>query len=56
MLQSFGGGPGQIGIHGTNEPGALGTDVSHGCVRISNASITKLARLLPLGTPVQIRP
>ena len=56
VLQSFGGGPGQIGIHGTNEPGALGTDVSHGCVRISNASITKLARLLPLGTPVQIRP
>ena len=56
VLQSFGGGPGQIGIHGTNEPGALGTDVSHGCVRISNASITKLARLLPLGTPVRIRP
>jgi lipoprotein-anchoring transpeptidase ErfK/SrfK len=56
VLQSFGGGPGQIGIHGTNEPGALGSDVSHGCVRISNASITRLARLLPLGTPVVIGP
>jgi len=56
VLQSFGGGPGQIGIHGTNEPGALGTDVSHGCVRISNAAITRLARLLPLGTPVVIKP
>jgi lipoprotein-anchoring transpeptidase ErfK/SrfK len=56
VLQSFGGGPGQIGIHGTNEPGALGTDVSHGCVRISNGSITMLARLLPLGTPVVIKP
>ena len=56
VLQSFGGGPGQIGIHGTNEPAALGTDVSHGCVRIANAAITRLARLLPLGTPVVIRP
>jgi lipoprotein-anchoring transpeptidase ErfK/SrfK len=56
VLQSFGGGPGQIGIHGTNEPAALGTDVSHGCVRISNASITRLARMLPLGTPVVIKP
>jgi len=56
VLQSFGGGPGQIGIHGTNEPAALGTDVSHGCVRISNASITWLARMLPLGTPVVIKP
>jgi lipoprotein-anchoring transpeptidase ErfK/SrfK len=53
-LYSFGGGPGQIGLHGTNEPGRLGTDVSHGCIRISNAGITRLARLLPLGTPVQI--
>ncbi len=56
VLQSFGGGPGQIGIHGTNEPAALGTDVSHGCVRISNGSITRLARMLPLGTPVVIKP
>jgi lipoprotein-anchoring transpeptidase ErfK/SrfK len=54
VLQSFGGGPGQIGIHGTNEPAALGTDVSHGCVRIANAAIARLARLLPLGTPVVI--
>jgi len=51
---SFGGGPGAIGLHGTNEPGALGTDVSHGCIRIRNEVITRLAGLLPLGTPVQI--
>jgi lipoprotein-anchoring transpeptidase ErfK/SrfK len=56
VLYSFGGGPGQIGIHGTNEPWALGSNVSHGCIRISNAGIEKLARLLPLGTPVFIRP
>jgi lipoprotein-anchoring transpeptidase ErfK/SrfK len=55
VLYSFGGGAGQIGIHGTNEPAALGTNVSHGCIRISNSGIATLARLLPLGTPVEIR-
>ena len=54
VFYSFGGGPGQIGLHGTNEPERLGTDVSHGCIRISNAGITRLARILPLGTPVKI--
>jgi L,D-transpeptidase catalytic domain len=54
VLTNFGGGPGQIGIHGTNRPDLLGTDVSHGCIRLRNAAITRLARLLPLGTPVEI--
>jgi lipoprotein-anchoring transpeptidase ErfK/SrfK len=54
VLSSFGGGPGQIGLHGTDDPAGLGTAVSHGCVRISNAAITRLAHLLPLGTPVVI--
>jgi lipoprotein-anchoring transpeptidase ErfK/SrfK len=53
-LTSFNGGPGQLGIHGTNEPQLLGTQVSHGCIRMSNDNITKLAHMLPLGTPVQI--
>jgi len=43
-----------IGIHGTNDPGGLGRDVSHGGIRMSTAGITKLAAILPLGTPVQI--
>ena len=55
VLYSFGGGPGQIGIHGTNEPRLLGTSASHGCVRVANAVIARLARILPLGTPVVIR-
>lgn len=55
VLYSFGGGPGEIGLHGTNEPRKLGTDVSHGCIRISNAAIAKLAHALPLGTPVLIQ-
>jgi lipoprotein-anchoring transpeptidase ErfK/SrfK len=53
-LTSFNGGPGQLGIHGTDEPQLIGTQVSHGCIRMNNADITKLAQFLPLGTPVQI--
>jgi len=53
-LTTFNGGPGQLGIHGTNEPEAIGTQVSHGCIRMANSDITRLARYLPLGTPVQI--
>jgi hypothetical protein len=54
VLTSFGGGEGVIGIHGTNAPGKLGSNVSHGCVRVDNVTITKMVRLLPLGTPVEI--
>ncbi len=55
VLTQFGRGDGQIGIHGTNQPGALGTQASHGCIRLSNAAITKLAKSLPQGVPVDIR-
>jgi lipoprotein-anchoring transpeptidase ErfK/SrfK len=47
-------GDGVIGIHGTNQPELVGTDVSHGCIRMKNEDITQLVGLLPLGTPVQI--
>ncbi len=53
-LDSFNGGPGIIGIHGTNRPDLLGTDVSHGCVRVHNDVIAEMATYLPLGTPVSI--
>jgi lipoprotein-anchoring transpeptidase ErfK/SrfK len=56
VLQSFGGGPGQLGIHGTNEPQKMGQKVSHGCVRLRNQDIEQLAKILPLGVPVQIFP
>ncbi|GGL07533.1 lipoprotein-anchoring transpeptidase ErfK/SrfK [Curtobacterium luteum] len=55
VLNSFGGGPGQIGLHGTDDTSSIGRDGSHGCVRMRNADITALARLLPLGTPFQVR-
>ena len=54
VLTSFGGGPGQVGIHGTNQPELIGTDVSHGCIRLRNDVISRLAKVLPLGTPVSI--
>lgn len=54
VLSNFGGGPGQIGVHGTNEPDKLGTDVSRGCIRVRNKTIKRLAKILPLGTPVTI--
>lgn len=53
-LTSFNGGAGVIGIHGTNQPAALGTRVSRGCIRVANASIAEMATFLPLGTPVVI--
>ena len=54
VLTEFAGGPGQIGIHGTNDPSALGSAVSFGCIRMDNAAIRRLAGLLPLGTPVRV--
>ena len=54
VLDEFKGGDGVIGIHGTNEPGAIGTDVSHGCIRLRNEAILELVPVLPLGTPVHI--
>ena len=47
-------GGGFIGIHGTNQPGILPGRVSHGCVRMPNPAVLRLARLMPLGTPVTI--
>jgi lipoprotein-anchoring transpeptidase ErfK/SrfK len=55
VLQEFDGGPGQIALHGThNLTGALGTAVSHGCVRLSPRAITWLARRIGQGTPLTI--
>ncbi|TDQ53439.1 L,D-transpeptidase [Actinorugispora endophytica] len=53
-LETFAGGPGQLAVHGTNANDDLGTQVSHGCVRVSNDDITWIAENLALGTPVII--
>jgi len=52
----FNGGPGQLGIHGTNNPDTIGTNVSHGCIRMRNTDITLLVENfgLPVGVPVDV--
>lgn len=47
-------GGGVIGIHGTNEPWLIPGRPSHGCIRVPNAQIRRLVRLMPIGTPVRI--
>jgi lipoprotein-anchoring transpeptidase ErfK/SrfK len=54
VLFEFNGGPGQIAIHGTNNPELIGQDVSNGCIRVSNDAILAIAAQAPLGTPVVI--
>ena len=48
-------GGGVVGIHGTNQPWLVPGRPSHGCIRVPNAAIRRLARLMPVGTPVRIR-
>ncbi len=45
--------PGYL-IHGTDKPDGVGSRVSHGCVRLYNADITRLFAQVPKGTPVDI--
>jgi lipoprotein-anchoring transpeptidase ErfK/SrfK len=58
VLESFGGGPGRVAIHG--RAGAslldpLGTARSHGCIRVNNDDVRWMARRVPVGTPVRVR-
>ena len=48
-------GGGYVGIHGTDAPQLIPGRISHGCIRMRNADILKLARLAPVGTPLTIR-
>jgi lipoprotein-anchoring transpeptidase ErfK/SrfK len=46
---------GFVGIHGTSEPELIPGRVSHGCIRLRNEAIVRLAKLMPIGTPLMIR-
>jgi hypothetical protein len=46
---------GYIGIHGTDQPSLIPGAISHGCIRMRNADILRLAALMPVGTPITIR-
>jgi lipoprotein-anchoring transpeptidase ErfK/SrfK len=48
-------GGGFIGIHGTNQPELIPGRVSHGCIRLRNRDMVRLARLMPVGTPLTVR-
>jgi lipoprotein-anchoring transpeptidase ErfK/SrfK len=49
-------GGGVVGIHGTSLPQLLGQAVSHGCVRVRNSLATRLKKLAPVGTVIDVVP
>ena len=46
---------GFVGIHGTDRPDLIPGEISAGCIRMTNRDILRLARLMPVGTPVSVR-
>jgi lipoprotein-anchoring transpeptidase ErfK/SrfK len=44
-----------VGIHGTAEDWSIGTQASHGCIRMHVADVVELFRRVPVGAPVLIR-
>ncbi|MCC6831036.1 MAG: L,D-transpeptidase [Thermoleophilia bacterium] len=55
-LNEYAGGNGRVAMHGTNAPELLGTRASHGCIRIRNSDVVRMARIVRPGTPVDIVP
>ena len=47
-------GGGIVGIHGTSLPGLIPGKISHGCVRMKNADILKLDKIVEVGTPITV--
>lgn len=45
---------GNYGIHGTNRPESIGSNASHGCIRMRVADAEELYALVPNGTKVMI--
>lgn len=45
---------GKYGIHGTNKPGSIGGDTSHGCIRMLNKDVEELYPQVPVGAKVII--
>ena len=43
-----------IGLHGTNEPETIGHSNSHGCIRLTNWDVVRLAQKVKPGVPVSI--
>lgn len=45
---------GNYGIHGTNEPWAIGSTVSNGCIRMYEEDVEELFHQVPYHTPISI--
>ncbi len=45
-----------IGFHGAADESLVGQAVSHGCLRMKNKDIEKLAQQVEVGTPVEVKP
>ncbi len=43
-----------IGLHGTNDPDSIGRSASHGCIRLANWDVVKLAGMVKPGVAVTI--
>jgi lipoprotein-anchoring transpeptidase ErfK/SrfK len=53
LIDSWPGGA-YVGIHGTNQPYLIPGYISHGCIRLPDAAIVKLGKLMTVGTPVTV--
>jgi lipoprotein-anchoring transpeptidase ErfK/SrfK len=42
------------GIHGTNSPGSIGHNVSHGCIRMNNRDVEQLFEMMAVGDAVEL--
>ncbi len=42
------------GIHGTNNPGSIGHNASHGCIRMRNRDVEQLFALVEVGDQVEL--
>jgi len=45
-----------VGVHGTDDPTAVGHDAGRGSIIVTDDVVTRLARMLPVGVPVEIEP
>ncbi|MFV2177371.1 L,D-transpeptidase [Actinomadura sp. LOL_016] len=52
-LDTFGGGPGTVALHGWTDASVFGRAATHGCVRVPDGALRKLSRV-PLGTLVLV--
>lgn len=54
-LNEYAGGNGRVAIHGTSLPELIGQAVSHGCIRMRNADVGRVVKLVSAGALVNIR-